>query len=251
MPLSQQYTKINRALNFVPLCLCGNIFKQHQVMKMIFLLLSLILVTNISNAQEKDAKAIINNVLTKFNKVKTYEADAVIDVRFSFLKVLPQHAHFYFKQPDIFKVKSTGIALLPKQNLDNIYSLLAKKESYDAFITGTEKLGTYNTAIVNILPNTDTTDLVLAKVWVDEQENLVRKVQLTTRTNGTILIEYEHKTYAQYALPDKVTFTVDVKKFKIPKMIAADINSPVKKATNTKEEKKGRIIITIKNYKIN
>ena len=217
----------------------------------VIVLFAFIFISCISNAQEKDAKAIITNVLTKFNKVKTYEADAVIDVRFSFLKVLPQHAHLYFKQPDIFKVKSTGIALLPKQNLDNIYLLLAKKESYDAFISGTEKIGLFNTTIVNILPNTDTTDLVLAKVWVDEQENLVRKVQLTTRTNGTILIEYELKNYAQYALPDKVTFTVDVKKFKIPKMIAADINSPVKTPTNTKEEKKGRIIITIKNYKIN
>ena len=107
------------------------------------------------------------------------------------------------------------------------------------------------TTIINIIPNTDTADLILAKLWVDETEYIIRKAQLTTRTNGTILIEYEHKNYIQYALPDKVTFTVDVKKFKIPKAIAADVNSPIKAPENNKNEKKGKIILIIKNYRIN
>ncbi len=220
-------------------------------MKNILVLLFIFSMADLTYAQEKDAKTLIKKVIEKFNKVQSYEADAVIDTKISFLNILPQKAHLSFRQPDIFKVKSTGIALMPKQSFDNIYSVLRKNESYDAFITGNEKLVSGNTTIINVIPNTDTTDLILAKLWVDEQENIIRKAQLTTRTNGTILIEYEHKNYIQYALPDKVTFTVDIKKFKIPKAIAADINSPVKPTDKTKEEKKGKIIITIKNYKIN
>ena len=44
---------------------------------------------------------------------------------------------------------------------------------------------------------------------------------------------------------------VDVKKFKIPKAIAADVNSPIKTPENNKNEKKRNPIVTIKNYKIN
>lgn len=220
-------------------------------MKKLFLFLFLSTLANISLAQEKDAKVVIQKVIDKFNKVQSYEADAIIDTKIFFLNILPQKAHLSFKQPDIFNVKSTGISLLPKQNFDNIYNVLRKKNDYDAFITGDEKLSSGNTVIINVIPNTDTTDLILAKLWIDETENIIRKSQLTTRTNGTILIEYEHKNYIQYALPDKVTFTVDVKKFKIPKAIAADINSPVKTNANKKDEKKGKITLTIKNYKIN
>ena len=248
MPLKHQDNKKRMEQTFAPWCLRGT-----RIVSYLFSISvsSLLLVSTPTHAQEKDAKALIQKVIDKFNEVQSYEADVVIDTKIFFLNILPQKAHLSFKQPDIFKVKSTGISLLPKQNFDNIYSVLRKQGDYDAFITGNEKSIVGITTIVNVIPNTDTTDLILAKLWMDEQENIIRKVQLTTRANGTILIEYDYKNHIQYALPDKVIFTVDVKKFKIPKAIAADINSPVKTPVNTKNEKKGKIIITFKDYKIN
>jgi outer membrane lipoprotein-sorting protein len=202
-------------------------------------------------AQQPDARIIIKGVNEKFAKVKDYQANARIDTRISFLKILPQKAIVYFKQPDKFRIKSTGIAILPKQQFDNLFSLLRKEDAYEAFVSGAEVIQGRPTVLLNIIPRADTSDLVLAKTWVDTKENLIMRSQLTTKSNGTVLIDYQYGKYSDYALPDQIKFTVEVKKFKIPKAVSADINSTASKVPPGKEPKTGNIIIDLKEYKIN
>jgi outer membrane lipoprotein-sorting protein len=203
-------------------------------------------------AQTNDAaQVLINNVNKKFSKVKDYQADAVINTRISFLKILPQKAKIFFKQPDKFHVKSQGIAILPKQNFGNLLGMLSKEGTYIAVISGVEQISNSSTTIVNVIPNADTTDLILARLWIDPIQNLILKSQLTTRTNGTLLIEYEHLNYINFGVPDKITFTIEVKKFKIPKAVSADINSNTTKTPTGKEPKTGKIIISLSNYVFN
>lgn len=64
--------------------------------------------------------------------------------------------------------------------------------------------------ILNLIPLSDTTDLVLAKIWVDTARDLIVKSQLTTKSNGLVLIDYVHGNLSDYALPDKMIFTIDV-----------------------------------------
>lgn len=197
-----------------------------------------------------EAMQLLREVNAKFAKVKNYQADAVIDTRISFLKILPQRAKIYFRQPDQFKVKSKGIAILPKQNFDQLFKLIADEKSYMAFLSGEEQYNGRTVKLVNIIPTADTSDLVLARLYVDPERDLILKAQLTTKTNGTVLIEYQHGTMADVALPDKITFTIEVKKFKIPKAVAADINSKAK-SPSSKEPKTGQIIISFSNYILN
>jgi hypothetical protein len=49
-------------------------------------------------------------------------------------------------------------------------------------------------------------------------------------------------------LPDQIKFIVDVKKFKIPKALAADINTSTSKKV---EKKSGEIVVVLSNYEIN
>lgn len=197
-----------------------------------------------------EAQALLREVNARFDKVKDYQADAVIDTRISFLKILPQKARVYFRRPDQFKVKAKGIAILPRQNFDQLFRLIADEKAYMAFLSGDDRCNGLPVKVVNIIPLADTSDLVLAKVWVDPVRDLILKSQLTTKTNGTVLIEYQHGTLASYALPDQITFTIEVKKFKIPKAVAADINSKAK-ANPGKEPKTGKIIISFSNYILN
>jgi hypothetical protein len=222
-----------------------------ELMKKSWLLFVLCFLSQLLSAQSSpEALSILREVNAKFAKVKDYQVDAVIDTRISFLKILPQKAKVFFRQPDQFKVKSKGIAILPKQNFDQLFKLIANEKGYMAFPSGTEILNGAQVSIINLIPTTDTSDLVLAKLWIDTSRDLILKSQLTTKSNGTVLIEYLHGSLAAYALPDQITFTVEVKKFKIPKAVAADINS---KATvsNGKEPKTGKIIIRFSNYILN
>lgn len=198
-----------------------------------------------------EALKLIKEVTQKFNKVRDYQVDAEIDARISFLKILPQKAKVFYKSPNKFHVESKGIAILPKQNFDQIFSLLNKESNFMAFVSGSENLNGVATSIVNVVPLADTSDLVLAKLWIDVAQGLIVKSQLTTKTNGTVLIEYIYKTWNALALPDKTIFTVDVKRFKIPKAISADINSKATQEDKNKPQKPGRIIISFSNYKIN
>ncbi len=216
-----------------------------------YTLFFVLLVLGFQVKAQEDAKVVIGRVLDKFNTVKDYQADALIDTKISFLNMLPQKAKIFYKQPNKFRVKSTGIAILPKQNFDNLFNLLAKEDGYQAFTSGSEIINGYKTMIINVIPNADTSDLVLAKIWVDNARNLIVKSQLTTKSNGTVLIEYEHGKHIDTGLADKITFTVEIKKYKIPKAISADINSPTSKVPPGKEPKTGKILITLSNYIIN
>lgn len=198
-----------------------------------------------------DAVKLLKGVTEKFNKVRDYQVDALIDARISFLKILPQQAKVFYKSPNKFNVESKGIAILPKQNFDQLFTLLSNENNFIAFVSGAENLNGMAATIVNVVPLGDTSDLVLAKLWVDGSQSLILKSQLTTKTNGTVLIEYIYKTWKTLALPDQTIFTVDVKRFKIPKAISADINSKATQEDKNKPQKPGRIIITFTNYRIN
>lgn len=218
----------------------------------IVILLSFWFTLNAEAQSSPEAMQLIRSVNKRFDKVKDYTADAVIDTRISFLKILPQRAKVYYKQPNRFRLKSKGIAILPKQNLDALFSLTSNEKSYMAFSTGKEMIRGSSVISVNIVPLADTGDLVMAKVWIDAARELILRSQLTTRSNGTIVADYEHGSMADYALPDRITFTIEVKKFKIPRAVSADINSTSSpKSTNTSNSGKGNILINFSNYVLN
>lgn len=211
-----------------------------------------LLTTGQSPAQSSpDALALIREVNAKFARVKDYQAKAIVDVRISFMKILPQKAKVFYRRPDKFRVKSEGIAILPRQNLDQLFQLTANENEFMAFAIGDDAVQGVPVKVLNIVPVSDTSDLILAKIWVDPVKDLVLKSQLTTKTNGTILIEYTFGTQSAFALPDQAVFTIEVRKFKIPKAISADLNSAASKKDSGKEQKTGKIILRFSDYQIN
>lgn len=201
---------------------------------------------------QKSPNQLLRGVYQKMMKVKDYSVEATIKADIPLIKILPVNAIVYFKQPDKFKVESKGIAIMPRQGFSDVAKIIRDTTSYTAVFTGKEKIGTSLTQIISVIPSVDTGDLVLAKFWIDYARNLVLKSQLTTRSSGTMQIEYFYGTQIASGLPDKMIFTVDVKKFKIPKALASDMNASSKTPkTNDKESKKGVILIDLKNYKLN
>ncbi len=204
----------------------------------------------ISVAQQ-NANTILNGVYTKLQKAKDYSVDVHIKVDIPFIRMLPIDAKIYSKQKDKFKVVSKSIAIVPRQGFDQASKMLADTNSFSTIIQGKEMVGTEQAIIINIIPLADTSDLILGKLWIDIKDNVILKSLLTTKSNGTILTEYTYGSQKIFGLPDKMLFTVDIKKFKIPKSIAADINNEAKEVDKSKEKKKGQIFITLTNYQVN
>jgi len=213
------------------------------------LLLLIVFVNNLT-AQD-NANVILHNVYAKVQKAKDYSVDVHIKVDMPFIRLMPVDAKIYYKQKDKFKVESKSIAIVPRQSFDQATKMLADTNSFSTIVQGKEMIGTVQTIIINIIPLSDTSDLILGKLWVDPKQNVILKSQMTTKSNGTILTEYTYGAQLAFGLPDKMVFTVDVKKFKIPKSVAADMNNKPKEEDKSKDKKKGQIFITLSNYQIN
>lgn len=213
----------------------------------------LLLISKLSPAQSTPAaNQLLNSIYSKLQKARDYSVQANIKVDMPFIRMLPIDAKIYFKQKNKFKVESKSIAIVPRQGFDQASKMLADTNSFNALVQGTELIGNVAAIIVNIIPVADTSDLILGKLWIDEKQKLILKSKLTTRSNGTILTEYSYGNQVQYALPDKMIFSVDVKKFKMPPGTTGDMNANAKKKEEKpKDDKKGQIIITLTNYQVN
>lgn len=212
----------------------------------------LFFIVSFSISAQGDAKQVLRGVYNKLQKAKDYSVEANIKVDMPFIRMLPIDAKIYYKQKDKFHVESKGIAIIPRQSFGQSSKMLADTNSFTAVAQGTEMIGTTQTSIINIIPLSDTSDLILGKLWIDPKNSIILKSQLTTKSNGTILTEYTYGAQTAFGLPDKMVFSVDVKKFKIPKGVATDINNTTdEKKEKEKENKKGKIFITLTNYQVN
>ena len=220
-----------------------------MIKKYCTILLLIIVYAKSTFAQEETANSILNNVYLKIQKANDYSASAHIKVDLPFLKMLPINAKVYFKKKDKFKVDSKSIAILPRQNFDQLTKMLADPTTFTAMVQAKDVIQNIPVTIVSIIPLADTSDLILGRLWIDTQNDLVYKAQLTTKTNGTILTEYFYSSQSAYGLPDKIIFTVDIKKFKLPKSVTADINNT--KPKEETKEKQGKITVVMSEYVFN
>ena len=201
---------------------------------------------------QNNANVILRGVYNKLQKAKDYKVDVNIKIDMPFIRMMPVDAKIYFKQKDKFKVESKSIAIVPRQGFDQASKMLADTNSYTCVIQGTEQIGTVTTTVINVIPRSDTVDLVLGKLWIDAAKNVILKSQFTTKSNGTIMTEYAYGTAIEYGLPDNMIFSVDIKKFRLPKSVTADMNNTsTAKDDKTKDKKTGKIFIKLTNYQIN
>ncbi|MBP6091284.1 MAG: hypothetical protein KA521_08525 [Crocinitomicaceae bacterium] len=196
----------------------------------------------------QDATEALSKIIEKYNTVDDYKVNVKVVADVPMIKILPSKATIYFKQKNKFKIVSKGIVLLPKQGFSDLFEFLAKPSNYMAVFGSYETINQIKTRIVNVIPNAASNEIILAKLWIDEKSNLIIKAQLTTKGNGTLLTYYEY-TDVKYGLPSKMTVEIEVKKFKLPKSVASDINNT--KKTKEKQKKKGTIIIYLTDYTVN
>jgi outer membrane lipoprotein-sorting protein len=193
--------------------------------------------------------ALVSNVIKKLNSVKDYTVSATIKANIPMIKILPNEATIYFKQKDKFKVESKGITILPKQGFTDVNNFLSKKD-YVSVVNDTVNIGGVKSYLISVIPNSAGNEIVLAKLWIDPVNSVMMKSQVTSKSNGTVTTNYTYGDQIKFGLPDKMVFEIDVKKFKLPKSVAADINK-VSDNQKKKVNNKGTVTILLTNYTIN
>ncbi len=214
-------------------------------MKKIFLLSFLI--TTLCLGQSKDPNVIIKNLKNTFKKVKDYSADVDIKVDVSFLKVPEMKAKIYYKQPDKMYIESDGFAMLPKDGLYTSPLSLLNGE-FTAIYAKDEFFEGHNTSIVKIIPLNDKGDIILSTLWIDQSENLLRKVESTTKTNGTfnIILNYNNNNFP---LPNNIEFIFNAVRLRLSRNSMEEENNNNKK--NNSGNSTGKVFLIYSNYVVN
>ncbi|RYD57038.1 MAG: hypothetical protein EOP56_09530 [Sphingobacteriales bacterium] len=225
--------------------------------RLLFVLLFLLPVQLI--AATADANLLFLQMRQKLDYVKDYVADVKMKVDVTFMKVPPLHGKLYFKAPDKMKLdRSGGISIMPRKSISMTLNNLIPSGDATVIDAGYEQVGAVRTKVIKVVPGTDQTDIILTKIWIDESRMLAMRTETTTRDNGTINMDLVYGKYAEIGLPDKITFFVDVKEFKLPKGVTMDYDQGNKPATaaaapeaGKQKRKKGKIEITYLNYVVN
>ncbi|MEY5001676.1 MAG: hypothetical protein RLZZ211_1712 [Bacteroidota bacterium] len=199
----------------------------------------------------QDPTELVKAVRLKLEKVTDYSASVHIKAQVPMIKIDEVDAQVFYKQPNKMKVESKGIAILPKQGIGELNNFLTNEKAYTCAYNGTKMIGEVKTSVVSVLPLTENADVILVKLWIDPVKDLILKSQITSKSNGTLDITYFYGDQAKYGLPYKMVFTIDVKKFKLPKSVAADLHQHKKKPAQTDGPQTGTIVLQLTNYKVN
>lgn len=195
---------------------------------------------------QKDPYKILDDVKKNFEKIEDYQVDVNVKINVDFLKVPETNAKIYFKKPDKMKFDSEGFALLPKQSMNFSPAQLLNFE-YDALYVGIDTIDNSVTDEIKILPKSDTTNLVLSTLWIDRDNDVVKKVVSTTKNSGTFQVSISYGE--NVPLPSEVKFEFNIEDMNIPHSITGE--PPAGESSKNKDEIKGSVIITYHNYKIN
>lgn len=216
-------------------------------MRQLFLILSLVFVSSLSFAQQSKT---LNAVVVKLNSVKDYTVNARVVAAVPMIKIKEVNAVLYFKQKDKFKIDAKGIAVLPKQGFIELNKFLTNTSKYMAIESTGKVIGGVSTLMVTVIPTDESTDIILAKLWIDSKKSLILASQLTTKSSGVMTTNYTYTDQAQFGLPSTMVFEIDVKRFKMPKSVAANIHQ-TDKQDDSKKDKQGKITVYLTGYKVN
>lgn len=204
-------------------------------------------------ADAQDMAPLVNKLKAKLDQVNDYQATGVLKTDIAFIKAPVSRVKVFFKKPNHFRlVKDGGISILPKGGLSVTLNNVIDLGNFVALAAGDATVDGFAVKIVKVLPGDDANDLVLATLYIDEKNLLVRKANITTRENGTYDISLAYGKFSSYGLADKVVFSFNTKNYKLPKGVTLEFDDEAKTTDAEKlKNKKGKVEITYDNYTIN
>lgn len=223
-----------------------------KIMKRVVVLVLMIAYLLPVSAQQNSAEQYFSVLKQKLDNVKDYTADVRVNIDVSFMKVPPLSGKLYFKAPDKMKLeRNGGISILPKKDISLTLNTMLPDGDVTIIDAGADKLNGATTQVIKVIPNTDNSDIILTKIWIDKERKLALRTETTTRDNGTVKMDLQYGKYVNYSLPDKVTVFVDVKEYKLPKGVTMDYDTGQQAEKSDNKPKKGKIVINYLSYKVN
>lgn len=201
-------------------------------------------------ARSQSADDVLQKIRSKLESVNDYVAQGKMKTNVAFIKAPLANVKVYYKKPDKLRiVNETGISFIPKGSVNiNMNNLFSRLSEFDIIDGGTDKTGL---RVIKLLSKSDSSDVVLSTLYVDDKNMLIKKSRTTTKENGTYELTMSYDKYREYGLPDKIIFSFNTKDYKLPKGITLDYDDGTKKGNDQLKNKKGTVEIDYSRYSIN
>ncbi len=190
------------------------------------------------------ASEILGKMHAVYDAVKNYTADVTVEASIPGINVKPMSAKIYFKQPDKFKVESTGFAMIPRDIL-LFNSRYLSEEYYDAVVQGEETVDGVRCTKLKLLARLDSLPLQRITLFIDPTQWVPVRMITDPKKGATMDIRLQHTLVKnRYVVPSSITVSMEV-----PRM------SRGPNATGREENKRtparGTIVVRYRNYRIN
>lgn len=221
-----------------------------MMIRMVLLAL-LIAISPVCRADE--GEQLFQALRKKILSVTDYSADIKMKIDVTFLKVPLLKGTMYFKSPDKMRLeRNGGISLLPRKNINLTLGNLVPTGNVTVIDMGKVQLNGKNLHLLKVVPEDDAANIVLSKIWVDEEQMVAVRAETTTRNDGTVVMDLSFGKYINWGLPDKVVIHMDLKDYKLPKGVTMDYNIvEAPEAERKGKSNKGTIQINYQSYQIN
>lgn len=219
------------------------------------LVVCLLVVVSAAAQPADTATVLFEKLRSRLNGIDDYTADVNVKIDVSFMKVPVLKGKLYFKAPDkMLLERGKGISILPKKNVSLTLNSMLPTGAATVIDAGKDVIDGRDVRVIKVVPHEDVNQIILTKIWVDEQRNLALRTESTTRDNGTVKMDLSFGDYMDRGLPDKVVVHLDVKEYKLPKGVTMDYDTGGGSEMAMQDDgkrKKGTIEIKYLNYELN
>ncbi|NOY50492.1 MAG: outer membrane lipoprotein-sorting protein [Chlorobi bacterium] len=197
-------------------------------------------------AQDIDPLIVLDSAQNKIQNIKSYTADAEIDVDVDFLQMSPRKAKITYEYPNKLDIDTKGFIMIPKYGFRPFMKTIANEDNMVVF-AGREEIDGNNCFILKLLPKVDG-KIVMIKLWVRVDDYLIRRSETFTRRSGSFLIDF---IYGKEVLPDKMIFKFETKGINMPWKIMGNSIDVDEDKFKDADMKTGTVTIVFGNYIIN
>lgn len=208
----------------------------------------LLVLSTIGFSQSKDPDEILKTVIKNFDRVQDYVVDVNIKVDVQGVKVPETKAKIYFKQPDKIHLESEGFAMLPKDGMLFSPSSLLKKD-YTAIYEKDVELNGAKVSVIKVIPSGDQSEIILSTLWIDQNKKMVRKIESTTKSDGTFAIDINYDDSIKFPLPSQIVFYFNLDKMNL--QLNNKNSDPDNRKRGFDSTTKGKVVVKYSNYVIN
>ena len=198
------------------------------------------------HAQEIDADLLA--IKAKMDAVNSFSAKLQLDLEAPFINMPTKRAAMEYQRGKDLKFSSDDFVILPKRGLDFTLSELFEHP----FITvdrGMQRLDGNPVKVLNVIPTGEDSDMALATLFLDTEEQRIVASEITTKKNGTYKLKMEYDR-ASTVLPSYVQVAFAIEKLKIPLNFMGSDTTIDRKTMRNMDTKTGILKLKITDYKI-